>query len=288
MDIKTTFLNAVIEEDMYIEQPEGFETHERRTHVCKLKKALYELKSAPRAWYGRINTYLQQTGFVKSDANPNLYYLMDCRPMSMPMITNWKKIDASDDKDVDPTLYRQLIEFLMYLVNTMPYICFRVNTLNQFMVEPKRVHWAAVRYILSYIHNTVEYGLKYTQEDDVRLSGYTNADWAGSSVDRKSTSGYCFSVGSGMVSWCSRKEKSVALSSAEVEYMAANTTTCESIWLWALLVSLFRQRMDATSVYCDNQSCINLSENPVFHDRSKHIDIQCHFIRDCVQGAIKL
>eukprot|EP00253_Pinus_taeda_P010284 PITA_10284 len=154
-----------------------------------------------------------------------------CQPMTTPMITNWKKIDASRDKEVDPTLNRQVIGSLIF----------------------------------------------------------TDADWAGSSVDRKSTSGYCFSVGSGMVSWCNRKQKSVALSSTKAEYMAANTTTCEAIFLRKLLVSLFRKKMGATNVYCDNQSCIKLSKNPVFHDRSKHIDIRCHFIRGCVhRGVVQL
>ena len=82
--------------------------------------------------------------------------------MTMPMITNWKKIDASGDKEVDPTLYRKLIGSLMYLVNTRSDICFTVNTLSQFMVEPKRVHWATVRHILRYVHDIVGYGLKYT------------------------------------------------------------------------------------------------------------------------------
>eukprot|EP00253_Pinus_taeda_P033305 PITA_33305 len=213
---QTAFLNGVTEEEVYIEQPEGFETHEKKSHECRLRKALYGLKQAPRAWYGRIDGYLQKMGFVKSDADPNLYYLVvenellilvlyvddlfltgssrligdckknlatefdmkdlgrmhyflglevwqqkgeiflgqgryateilkrfgmeDCRPMATPMITNWKKIDASDDKDVDPTLYRQLIGSLMYLVNTKPNICYSVNTLSQFMLEPKRAH----------------------------------------------------------------------------------------------------------------------------------------------------
>ena len=127
------------------------------------------------------------------------------------------------------------------------------------------------------MRGTVGYGLKYTREDDVRLCEFTNADWAGSSMDSKSTFEYCFSVGSRMISWCSRKQKSVALSSAESECMAANPTMCEAIWLRKLLVSLFRKMMEATKVYCDNQSCIKLSKNPVFHDRLKHIDIRCHF-----------
>eukprot|EP00253_Pinus_taeda_P004120 PITA_04120 len=128
----------------------------------------------------------------------------DCRPRSTPVITNWKKIDASDDKDVNPTLYQQLIGPLMYLVNTKPHICFLVNTLSQFMVEPKRVHWAVARHILRYVRNIVEYVLRYTRGDEVRLCGFIDANRAGSSIDRKSTPGYYFSVGSGMVSWCSR------------------------------------------------------------------------------------
>lgn len=92
-----------------------------------------------------------------------------------------------------------------------------------------------------------------------------------------------------MVSWCSVKQNSVELSFAEAEYMAANIAMPKAIWIWTLLVGLSRQRMEATIVYCDNQSCIKLSENPMFHDKSKHIDIQCHFIRDCVQrGAVQL
>eukprot|EP00253_Pinus_taeda_P025649 PITA_25649 len=124
---------------------------------------------------------------------------------------------------------------------------------------------------------------------DIRLSGFTDADWARSLVDWKSTSRYYFNIGSRMTSWCSRKQKSVALSSAEAEYMAASTASCQAMWLRKLLVNLFRRNMEATGIMCDNKSCIKLSENLVFHDRSKHIDIRCHFVKDCVQrGAVYL
>eukprot|EP00253_Pinus_taeda_P033917 PITA_33917 len=159
----------------------------------------------------------------------------DCRLMVTPMITNWKKIDASEDKDVDPTLYRQLIGSPIYLVNTRLDICHIVNTPIQFMVEPKRVHWAAAKPVLRYLQGTINYGLLYTKGKDINLSGFTDADWARSSVSQKSTSG---------------------------------------------------RNLEAIKIMCDNQSCINLSENPVFHDRSKHIDIWCHFVRDCVQRGI--
>eukprot|EP00253_Pinus_taeda_P029961 PITA_29961 len=117
------------------------------------------------------------------------FRMEDYRPMATPMITNWKKIDASEDKDVDPTLYRELIGSLMYLVNSRPNICYVVNTLSQFMVEPKRAHWAAAKHVVRYLQGIVDYGLLYSRGKDIRLSGFTDADWAGSSEDQKSTSG---------------------------------------------------------------------------------------------------
>jgi len=122
----------------------------------------------------------------------------------------------------------------------------------------------------------------------VKLCGFTDADWAGSPTDRKSTSGGVFSIGSTTVSWYSRKQRSVALSSAEAEYMAASLAACEAIWMRKILVGLFGSHLDPTVIYCDNQSCIKLLANPVFHDRSKHIDIRYHHIRDCVQRRIML
>eukprot|EP00253_Pinus_taeda_P006636 PITA_06636 len=129
-------------------------------------------------------------------------------------------------------------------------------------------------------------GLEVWQQDgEIFLS----QGWVRSSIDKKSTTGYCFGIGSRVTSWCNKKQKSIALSSVEAEYMAASKATCEVIWLRKLLVNLFKKRMEVTKIFCDNQSCIKLSENPMFHDRSKHIDIQCHFIRDCVQrGAVQL
>jgi hypothetical protein len=112
------------------------------------------------------------------------------------------------------------------------------------------------------------------------LVDYTDSDWAGCVSDRKSTSGCCFRLGSSVVSWFSRKQKSMSLSFAEAEYMAANQASCETLWLRKLLVGLFGVQLRPTVIYCDNQSCIKLLENPVFHDRSKHIEIRYHFIRD--------
>jgi hypothetical protein len=126
-------------------------------------------------------------------------------------------------------LYKQLIGSLMYLVNTRPDICFAVNTLSQFMVEPRQEHWVAVKYVLKYLRGTVEYGLRYLGDDKVKLQGYTDSDWASSATNKKSTSGCFFSLGLAMISWFSRKQTFVALSSAEAEYMADSTASCEVI-----------------------------------------------------------
>ena len=157
------------------------------------------------------------------------------------------------------------------------------------MCEPRRVQWVVEKHILRYLQGIVDYGLDYRHGDGVRLAGYTDSDWASCASDRKRTSRCCFGLGLAVVSWFSRKQQPVALSSAEAEYMAASLASCEAIWLCKMLFGLFGQALRPLVIYCDNQSCIKLTENPVFHDRSKHIGIRYHFIRDSVQkGAVKL
>ena len=141
---------------------------------------------------------------------------------------------------------------------------------------------------MSYLWGTYEYGLWYKQTDEVTLHGFTDADLARSPTVRKSTSGGIFSIGCTTVSWYNRKQRSVALSSAEAEYMAASLAACEAIWMRKILVGLFGSHLYPTMIHCDNQSCIKLSVSPMSHDRSKHIDIQYRHIRDYVQRKIML
>ena len=143
-----------------------------------------------------------------------------------------------------------------------------------------------MKHVLRYLQGTLDYGLNYGKGDGVRLAGYIDSDWAGCASDRKSTSKCCFGLGSTVVSWFSRKQKSIALSLSEAEYMAVSKVSCEGIWLRKMLVGLFGQSLRLTMIYCDNQSCIKLTENPVFHDKSKHIEIRYHFIRDYVQKRV--
>jgi hypothetical protein len=130
---------------------------------------------------------------------------------------------------VDDTIYRQLVGSLMYLVNTRPNIFYAINQLSQAMVKPTKLFWKAGKHVLRYLNATSEYGLWYRQMDEVKLHGFTYADWAGSPMDRKSTSGGIFSIVSIVVSWYNRKKRFVALSLAEEEYMAESQVACEAI-----------------------------------------------------------
>jgi hypothetical protein len=130
--------------------------------------------------------------------------MLECKAMNTPMETKLKLLVDTSLELVDATLYRQIIGSLMYLTNTKPDICFFVNTLSQYLVEPRNVHLEATKHVMRYLKGTLEYGLCYTRDHDFRLYGYTDSDWAGSVSDRKSTSGCCFSLGSAMTSWQSR------------------------------------------------------------------------------------
>jgi hypothetical protein len=131
--------------------------------------------------------------------------MMDCKSMSTPMDMNLKVLLNTSSDIVDVTLYRHVIGSLMYLKNTRPYVCFVVNTLSQYLVEPRHIHLVDAKHVMRYLKGMLDYGLCYIGDCDFILYGYTDSDWDGSSSDRKITSGCCFSLGSAMTSWKSRK-----------------------------------------------------------------------------------
>jgi hypothetical protein len=170
------------------------------------------------------------------------------------MVSNLEKLsESSSDSDlIDPTMYMQLIGSLMYLVNTRPDICYAMSALSEFMSQPKQMHWVAAKYVLRYLRGTVGYGLRYASNVDMRLQGYVDSDWARSAVDKKSTFEGCFSFGSSMVSWCSRKQTFVALSTAKAKYIAVSMAAHKAMWLRKLLPGLFGQMLEPTVIHCDN------------------------------------
>jgi hypothetical protein len=135
--------------------------------------------------------------------------------MNTPMETKMKLLVNTSSELIDAMLYRQIIGSLMYLKNTRPDVCFVVNTLTQFLVEPRHVHLVVAKHVMRYLKGTLYYGISYDGDHDFTLSGYTDSNWDGSASDRKRNLGCCFSLGSAMISWKSRKKSSIALSTTE-------------------------------------------------------------------------
>ena len=176
------------------------------------------------------------------------------------------------------SLYKQLVGSLVYLTITRPDIFYVVYQVSQYLSAPRSTHYAAVQRILRYLKGTLFHGLFYSAQSLLVLRAFSNADWARDPTDRKSTTGYCFLLSSSLISWRSKKQTYVARSSTEVEYRALADITSELLWLRWLLKDLGVSTFSATPLYCDNQSAIHISHNDVFHERTKHIEINCHFI----------
>ena len=152
------------------------------------------------------------------------------------------------------------------------------------MEKPLEIHWNETKEVLRYLKGTLDYGIKYTNASDVELTDYSDSDWAGNPDDQRSTTGYAFGIGSGVVSWSNKKKHTISLSSTEAEYKSLCATTCEAIWLRRLLQDVGEEKKEPTMIKCDNQSSIKLTNNPIFHARTKHVDAQYHFVREKIQS----
>ena len=181
-----------------------------------------------------------------------------------------------------------MIGSLLYLTASRPDIMFSVGLFARFQSNPKESHLTAVKRILRYISGTKNLGLWYPKGSHLDLLSFSDADWAGCSIDRKSTSGTCHFLGFALVSWFSKKQNSVALSTAEAKYISAASCCAQVLWMRQTLHD-YGLSFSYTPIMCDNTSAINLSKNPVLHSRTKHIEIRHHLLRDHVQrGDIAL
>lgn len=360
-DIKTAFLYGELQEDIFMEQPEGYSDGSGR--VCKLVKSLYGLKQSSRCWNQKFSKFLNDFGLVPSKVDPCVFiqetdgdkimlaiyiddgllaasnqklietlinYLMeifeikvgepdcylgmeieqqqdgslfvsqrnyavkvlqrfnmeDCNPISTPADPG----QFSDEKsEMVEFPYRQAVGSLMYLaVATRPDISYAVGYISRFMENPNQQHVKAVKRVIKYIKGTTDYGIifKCNQKNFV-LSVFSDADYAGDQVTRRSTTGYIFLLGSGAISWGSERQKSVALSTTESEYVAASQTIKELVWIRRLLFDLQADVMNnVPMLFMDNQSAIKLVKNPEYHKRSKHIDVKYHFIREKYEEGV--
>ena len=215
----------------------------------------------------------------------------DCNPVSTPVDISSKLTHATDNDDcMNQHEYQSAIGSLMYLsVSTRPDISYAVSSLARFSSKPTKEHWTALKRLLRYLKGSTKYGILYMKGGTSECIGFSDADWAGDTNDRKSTSGYVFMLSGGAVSWSSKKQKCVALSTAEAEYIALSSAVQESVWLRQLIKELENSPETPTRILEDNQSAIAMTKNPQFHGRAKHIDIRHHFIREQVsRGTVQL
>ena len=366
MDVKTAFLNGELEEEVFMECPEGVPDILKPGFALRLVKAIYGLRQSPQAWYQKIHTFFSNNNFYRSTQDYSLYInydrkilvlvyvddlvlaaaerkeiawiknilanmfemtdlgeletflglqivrerssriltlcqhryidrillrhgMQDARPSLTPLDPNGhhksltdKETSAPDTEPVNLELYQSAVGSLMYaMLGTRPDLAYAIGLVSQFNHSPQAEHWIAVKRIFRYLVGTKGYAIQYGTSN--ASGGYSDADW-GSGHDRKSVGGFVFLLNGGAISWASKKQTSIALSTTEAEYMGMTQAAKEILWLRVLLdeIGAFKHIAPMATLYGDNQGAIALARNPEYHQRTKHIDIQYHFIRDLV------
>lgn len=367
IDIKSAYLNGILDEDIYMDQPKGFAVTGKENQVCHLKKALYGLKQAGRQWHAHLFDTLEGFGFRKNISGDTSIFIkrhdggdpliilvyvddialfgvladistfktqiamrykisdlgeitqflglhvvrdrskktltisqghyiqrilqrfdmLDCTPAFTPLAAGIK-LEANPDETPDyqlRTKYQQVVGSLMYaMLGTRPDICFAVNRLAQYGSNPSKLHLNSAMHVLRYLKHTQHYALLFGKNDCEELIGFTDSDWAADTDDRRSTTGYCYTFTGGCVAWQTRKQRTVALSSTEAEYMALTECAKHGQWTTQLLEQLDFD-VDPIPLFTDSLGAKAIAENPVHHGRTKHIDIRHHYVRDAVSNG---
>ena len=215
--------------------------------------------------------------------------MKNCNLSYTPMESGLKLAKSIEEAGVDATKYRRNVGCLRYLLHTRPDLSFAVGVLSRYMQWPKQSHEAAMKHCLRYLKGTTSLGLIFTRSSPKipKIIGYSDSSHNIDPDDGRSTAGHIFYLGESLITWCSVKQETVALSSCEAEFMAGTEAAKQAIWLQELLSEVMDQAVEKAVIRIDNQSAIALTKNPVFHGRSKHIHSRYHFIRECVeQGKI--
>jgi hypothetical protein len=208
-----------------------------------------------------------------------------CHPASTPIESN-HHITKEGGSPIDREQYKRLVGCLIYLSHTRPDIAFAVSVVSQFMHEPSSHHMDALMRIIHYLKGCPGKGLLYTPHGNLKVECYTDADWAGSVDDRRSTSGYFTFLGGNLVTWHNKKQNVVARSTAEAELRAMAHGVCEVLWLKFLVSELGLFQSKPLMLYCDNKAALDIAHNPVQHGRTKHIEIDRHFIKENLDRGI--
>ncbi|WJX39850.1 hypothetical protein P8452_27360 [Trifolium repens] len=235
---------------------------------------------------GKDGTYIHQSKYTKELLKK--FNLEDCKIMSTPMHPSSSLSKEEIGSKVDQKLYRGMIGSLLYLTASRPDILYSVCLCARFQSDPREPHLTAVKRIFRYLKGTTNLGLLYKKSLDSKLVGFCDADYAGDKIERKSTSGNCQFIGENLISWASKRQTTIALSTAEAEYISAAKCCTQLLWMKYQLED-YNIAESSIPLYCDNTAAIHLSKNPILHSRAKHIEIKHHFIRDHVQkGTIDI
>ncbi|GJW17848.1 retrovirus-related pol polyprotein from transposon TNT 1-94 [Tanacetum coccineum] len=251
------------------------------SHVYKLKKALYSLKQAPRACTRGI--YLNQSKYASEIIKK--YGMLTSDSVDTPMVEKSKLDEDLQGKPVDTTLYRGMIRSLMYLISSRPDLIYAVCLCARYQAKPIEKHLNVVKRIFRYLKGTINMGLWYSKDIGMSLTAYADADHAGCQDTRLSTSGSAQFLGDKLVSWSSKKQKSIAISSTEVEYISLSGCCTQILWMRSHITD-YGFRFNKIPLYCYNKSAIDLCCNNVQHSRGKHIDVRYNFIKEQVENGI--
>ncbi|RVW21062.1 Retrovirus-related Pol polyprotein from transposon RE1 [Vitis vinifera] len=211
--------------------------------------------------------------------------MLGCKPVDTPMDPIGKIYKDNDSHPTDKDRYQRLVGKLIYLTHTRPDIGFAVSMVSHYMNNPTERHMKVVYRILQYLKKSPGRGLYFKKTSSREVEVFTDADWAGSLIDRRSTTGYCSYVWGKLVTWRSKKKSVVARSSAEAEFKAMAHGICEGMWLQRILKELGIISNSTMTVLCDNKATISIAKNPVQHDRTKHVEIDRHFIKEKLEGG---
>ncbi|KAD4385676.1 hypothetical protein E3N88_25845 [Mikania micrantha] len=284
----TTLIIGVYVDDIIVTGPDENHVNEFKNKM----KLVFEMSDLGQlSYYLGIEVDQQKNGItLKQSAYAKellkIAGMSECNSSTWPMEHKLQLIRDEDGKEVNATDYRRLIRSLQYLLHTRPDLGFSVGVASRYMEKPKESHLKAVKHILRYIKGSLNVGLIYRSGGDGKLVGYSDSSFGTDLTDRKGTTGTVFYMSGNFITWSSQKQRTVALSSCEAEFMAATGAACQALWLGNLTSELTGRKAQCVKLMVDNEAAIQLMKNPVFHGRSKHIDTKYHFIREYVEEGL--
>ncbi|XP_019094578.1 PREDICTED: uncharacterized protein LOC109129969 [Camelina sativa] len=212
--------------------------------------------------------------------------LETCNSTQEPMEFGLLVSKAQEEIEIDTKKYRRNVGCLQYLLHTRPDLAFSAGVTSRYMHSPRKSHGEVMKHILRYLIGTIGFGLKFNRGGSKKIVGFSDSSHNIDPDDGRSTTGHMFYFGSSPITWCSQKQNTIALSSCEAEFMASTEAAKQAIWLQDLLSEITRWKTEQITIHIDNKSAIELTKNPVFHGRSKHIHKRYHFIRECIENEV--